>query len=106
MSQRSDRLRFRLVRGANEGQTDIPPLASLMKLFVLAVACSVSLASLSGAEPLTLNLWPGKPPGETNVLPPEGDQTKDSDRLVGGRRIIKLGHVSTPQIAMYRPSKD
>jgi acetyl esterase/lipase len=80
--------------------------ASSMKLSVLASACVFTLASMCGAEPLTLNLWPGKPPGETNVLPPEEDQTKETDRLVGGGRIIKLGQVSTPQIAVYRPAND
>jgi acetyl esterase/lipase len=58
------------------------------------------------AEPLTLNLWPGKPPGETKELPPEADQTKPVDKLIAGRRIIKLGNVSTPQIAVYRPAPE
>ncbi len=58
------------------------------------------------AEPLTLNVWPGKPPGETKELPPEADQTKPQDRLIAGRRIIKLGNVSTPQLAVYRPAKE
>ncbi len=68
----------------------------------MAVICG-SLAL--GAEPLTINVWPGKPPGETNELPPEADQTKPSDRLIAGRRIIKLGNVSTPQLTIYRPAK-
>lgn len=54
-------------------------------------------------EPLVLNLWPGTPPGETKTLPAEADLTKPEDKLIAGRRIIKLGHVSTPQIAVYRP---
>ena len=29
--------------------------------------------------------------------------TKDSDRLIAGRKIIKLGNVSKPQIAIYQP---
>ena len=55
------------------------------------------------AEPVTLNLWPAKPPGDTKELPPEADQTKPDDRLIAWRRIIKLGNVSTPQLAVYRP---
>jgi len=58
------------------------------------------------AEPLVMNLWPDKPPGETKELPPEADQTKPEDKLIAGRRIIKLGNVSTPQIAVYRPPKE
>ena len=63
-------------------------------------------ASLAGAaEPIVLDLWPGKPPGPERELPAEADLTKDSDRLIAGRRIIKLGNVTTPQIAVYRPEK-
>src|SRR5687768_16928544 len=58
------------------------------------------------AEPTVHNLWPGKPPGESKELPPEADQTKPEDRLIAGRRIIKLGNVSTPQLAVYRPAKN
>lgn len=77
-----------------------------MKSFLPLLVVLCSWAYTSRAEPLTLNLWPGQPPGETQELPPEVDRTKDTDRLVGGRRIIKLGNVSTPQIAVYRPSRD
>ena len=54
-------------------------------------------------DPIILDIWPGKAPGETKTLPAESDQTKDTDPLIAGRRIIKLGNVSTPQIAVYRP---
>jgi len=79
-----------------------------MKTKLLSAALGMLFGSLAmAAEPaLVLNLWPGKPPGETKELPPEADQTKDTDRLIAGRRIIKLGNVSTPQIAVYRPPKD
>jgi len=61
---------------------------------------------LAASEPLVLNVWPGPPPGDTKTLPPEADQTKDSDKLIAGRRIIKLGNVATPQLAVYRPAKE
>lgn len=72
--------------------------------FILALALCASLGFC--AEPKTINVWPGKPPGETKELPPESDQTKPEDKLIAGRRIIKLGNVSTPQLAIYRPAKD
>jgi acetyl esterase/lipase len=62
-----------------------------------------ALAPLTAAEPLVLNLWPGQPPGDTLVLPPEADRTKETDKLIAGRRIIKLGNVSVPQLAVHRP---
>ena len=76
-------------------------------LVLLSAFCLSHLAPpLVAGEPIVLNLWPGKPPGESKELPPEADLTKPEDRLIAGRRIIKLGNVSTPQIAVYRPSKE
>lgn len=75
---------------------------------VLPIASFLTLCAVAGAavpQPV-LNVWPGTPPGETKALPAEADQTKPTDRLIAGRRIIKLGNVSTPQLAVYRPSKD
>lgn len=75
----------------------------LLLVLLAATCCSVVVA----AEPLTINVWPGKPPGESKEqLAPETDQTKPEDKLIAGRRIIKLGNVSTPQITVYRPSPD
>ena len=74
-----------------------------LRNFVRAAFASTILAlataqpAVVAAEPVVLNLWPGKPPGETKELPPEGDLTKPEDKLIAGRRIIKLGNVSTPQ---------
>jgi acetyl esterase/lipase len=64
------------------------------------------VGSVRAAKPeITMNIWPAKAPGENKELPPEADITKDTDKLIAGRRIIKLGNVSTPQIAVYRPEK-
>src|SRR5688572_30445188 len=109
-----DRCPFRR-RGAfsNRSVTRRLPLAgftSPRSISMKALAlCAFLLAACSGAfaaEPVVIDLWPGKPPGETKELPPEADQTKPEDRLIAGRRIIKLGNVSTPQLAVYRPAKN
>ncbi len=55
------------------------------------------------SQPLVLDLWPGVPPGETKELPAEADQTKAEDKLIAGSPIIKLGNVSKPQVAVFRP---
>ncbi len=68
--------------------------------------CFCLAASPVFAAPTVLDVWATKPPGEHKELPKEADQTKDSDKLIAGRRIIKLGNVSTPQLAIYRPAKD
>jgi acetyl esterase/lipase len=64
--------------------------------------------AVAAAEPATtLKVWPGKPPGDEKLtLPPEADLTKPADNLVGGARIIKLGNVSVPTLAVFRPAKD
>lgn len=76
--------------------------------FISAFLSCLALATLSSAAPapLVLDVWPGTPPGETKALPPEGDTTKDDGRMVGGRRVIRIGNVSTPQFAVYQPAKD
>lgn len=74
-----------------------------MNLRHLSCLVLLLLAPVTAAEPLVLNLWPGRPPGDDRALPPEADQTKDTDKLIAGRRIIKLGNVSVPQLAVHRP---
>lgn len=73
-----------------------PLLSSFVAFFLVTHA-------VAAVTPRVMNLWPNTPPGDTGSLPPEVDQTKDSDKLIAGRRIIKLGNVSTPQIAVYSP---
>lgn len=55
------------------------------------------------AKPVTLNIWPGEAPGETEKLPPEYDRTDEKGRLVAGKRVIRLTNVSTPQITIHKP---
>ena len=73
-------------------------------MLAMTLACHLCWGGLVLAgEPEVLNLWPEKPPGETQELPPEADQSGDTGREVAGKRVIRLGNVSTPQIAIYRP---
>lgn len=75
-----------------------------MKRLLLIAMILTCVATLSdAAEPITWNLWPGKAPGEVKELPPEYDRSKPEDKLVGGRRLIKLSNVSTPQLTIYKP---
>ncbi|MCE2863564.1 MAG: Acetylxylan esterase precursor [Verrucomicrobiota bacterium] len=79
------------------------PGFSTATLFALIALPAVAIAA---TPTLTLDVWPGTPPGETKLLPPEADQTKETDRLIAGRRIIKLGNVSRPQLAVFRPAPE
>ena len=74
-------------------------MKTLLSLLLLA-------SPVCAAEALVIDLWTGKPPGETKELPPEQDLWKDTDTLVGGRKIMKITNVSKPTLAIYRPSKE
>src|SRR5437762_1529002 len=78
-------------------------MKSILLCLVLAVNCG---RAAFGSEATTVNIWPDKPPGKASELPPEADQTKPEDKLIAGRRIIKLGNVSTPQITIFRPARE
>lgn len=74
---------------------------TLRILFALLV-----LSSWAEAQTTFLNLWPATPPGSAaKVDGAERDLTKPEDKLIAGRKIIKLGHVSTPQMHVYLPEK-
>ncbi len=65
----------------------------------------LALAEIStAAEPRTIPLWPGAAPGETGKLGPEADTTTAKDDPIAGRRLIRLGNVSTPTITFYVPA--
>lgn len=74
---------------------------TMLLVVVTWLACGVPAGA---AEPITVTLWPGTPPGEAVELPPESDLTKPKDGQVAGRPVIRLGNVSTPQLVVYRPA--
>jgi acetyl esterase/lipase len=66
-------------------------------LFAVLLLASVSRA----ADPaVVLDLWPGKAPGETKDLPPEGLMPPQRGQM----EVKRLANVSTPQLAVYRPA--
>ncbi len=71
--------------------------------FLLALAVAGPFATAARAEPKPVLLWPERVPDETTGLPPEADTTKPDGELVAGRRVIRLGNVSRPTMALYRP---
>jgi len=80
-------------------------LLSRMKssLFFLTALFAFGTPAALRAASAEIPLWPGKAPGETAILPPEADTTKPDGELIAGRRVIRLGNVSTPTMAIYRP---
>jgi len=52
---------------------------------------------------LTIPLWPGGAPGAQANPEPEIDTTTAKDRLVAGKRVVRLGNVSAPTLTLYAP---
>ena len=68
---------------------------------------SASVQFVQSAEPdEVVRLWPNTPPGPTRDVGEEQDITKDTDRLIAGRRIIKLANVATPEAHVFLAPKD
>ncbi|MEC8801415.1 MAG: alpha/beta hydrolase, partial [Planctomycetota bacterium] len=65
-----------------------------------------SLMQANAKEPLVLDLWPDQPPGESRKLEAERDLTKPTDGKVAGKRVMRIGNVSTPTLTIYHPPED
>jgi acetyl esterase/lipase len=70
-------------------------IASITILLTL-ISCSL----LAAAEPIVLDLWPGKTPGDVGITRPESSRIHQSP-LVGPTKLIT--NVSKPTITVYRP---
>jgi acetyl esterase/lipase len=68
--------------------------------------CLAASASLHAADPAAVPIWPKGAPGESGLPGEEHDTTKPTDNMVAGRRVARIGNVSTPTIAIYRAPKD
>src|SRR4051812_4684533 len=67
----------------------------------LALAFTLAL-SARAADPEPTKLWPGKAPGETKDLPPEGFQKSKNPKDT----VKRVENVSEPTITVYPPAKD
>jgi acetyl esterase/lipase len=71
----------------------------LLLLFIFATSAA--------AAPLVHKLWPDSPPGPAaNTTGAEADLTRPDDKLIAGRRIIKLGNVSAPEMHVFLAAKE
>ncbi len=76
---------------------------TLLSVVVIAMASIAS--ACPAAEPKVMDLWQGTPPGPlSKASGEEVDRTKPADRLIAGRKIIKLGNVSKPQMHVFLPA--
>lgn len=54
----------------------------------------------------TILIWPETAPGEKGNIGEEKDNTKPTDNIVGGKKVIRLGNVARPTITVYSPPKN
>jgi acetyl esterase/lipase len=59
-----------------------------------------------GAADSPIPIWPKGSPHAAPLDKPEADTTKPTDNMVAGRRVERIGNVSTPTITIYRPAKE
>ncbi len=82
-----------------------------MKLYhsVTALILGVVLLAVDSAfaakPSQVIDLWPSIAPGEKGDIGEEKDTTKPGDNLVAGKRVIRLGNVSKPTLAIYPAPK-
>jgi acetyl esterase/lipase len=72
--------------------------------FVAALLILTSVLPAGASQPVVvIPLWPGSAPGDKDPIGEEKDLTKPNENLVAGKRVIRLGNVSKPTIAVYQP---
>jgi CubicO group peptidase (beta-lactamase class C family)/dienelactone hydrolase len=62
-----------------------------------------SVNKAAAPDPEVLPLWPDHVPGESGEIGEEHDTTSESDGLVAGKRVARIGNVSQPTITVYKP---
>ena len=72
-----------------------------MKHLAVIVMAIALMPFARSAEPVVLNLWPGKPPGEAKDLPREALQPPRT----ADDKIARLANVSIPTLTVYKAAK-
>jgi len=65
-----------------------------------------TVGHLCAGELQPISLWPKGAPGARDPIGEEKDITKESDELIAGKRVIRLGNVSNPTITVYPPKSN
>jgi acetyl esterase/lipase len=68
---------------------------------LVALLLAAFQSHLHAAPGQSIHLWPGAPPGDGESVGEEHDTTQADGREVAGRRVIRLGAVSTPTLTLY-----
>jgi acetyl esterase/lipase len=74
-----------------------PLFATILLLAILFTSC------LHAAEPIVIDLWPAKPPGDSGITAEESSRIYQS-KIVGPTKLIT--NVSKPTLTIYSPPKE
>lgn len=55
------------------------------------------------AQQQTLQLWPDGNPEPSKVTGPEFDPSKETEKIVSGKTMIRVTNVSKPTLSVYSP---
>lgn len=77
------------------------PYAHNLKHWILIV--SVALACQLTLHAESLLLWPDGPAGQNKTNSVRSETAAMGDRLVGGKKILRVSNVTEPSITVYRP---
>lgn len=74
---------------------------TLFAILAAAFPLAQAPSALAAAPARIIELWPSTAPGEKGDIGEEKDTTKPTDGLIAGKRVIRLGNVSRPTLALY-----
>ena len=77
-------------------------MTASLRLVAFGLLCCVTTLMQAAEPALTLDVWPGKAPGENGVI---GDE-KVLESKPGEKTIVRVTNVTHPTLAVYRPAKD
>jgi acetyl esterase/lipase len=78
--------------------------SQMIRVFMTILLGGILSATRGGAaEPLVIDLWPDKPPGDVGIAAPEQSRIHQS-KIVGPTKLIT--NVSKPTLAIYSPWKE
>jgi acetyl esterase/lipase len=71
-------------------------------LSAIGILLTVAVASSAAERPTTIDLWPGKAPGEKGDV----EEEKVLDSKPNETKVKRITNVSHPTLTIYRPAKD
>src|SRR5690242_5810972 len=90
--------RKRLITAERDGYFGIPPMTTLQRTFFILLFANPVIANIAlSADPIVVNVWPGKAPGDIGIKGEEKSRIHNSP-IVGPTKLIT--NVSQPTLTI------